>query len=146
MSTHPDDALLFRYLNAEPSPEDRKHLRTCAICRLECERFESAIASFRGSVREWSDHEYLEMPYQPVRHSASVPGGGWIMAFLLLLALTGLKIALEVNPPALPAGDERDAALLDYVGNDVARPVPSSLEPLLTLVANPDEGTGDKSR
>jgi hypothetical protein len=68
------------------------------------------------------------------------------MAFLLLLALTGLKIALEVNPPALPAGDERDAALLDYVGNDVARPVPSSLEPLLTLVANPDEGTGDKSR
>jgi hypothetical protein len=146
MSAHPDDGLLFRYLNAEPSSEDREHLGTCAVCRLECERFETAIASFRGSVREWSDHEYRDMPCQPVRYSGSVAGGGWIMAFLLLLALTGLKIALEVNPPALPAGDDQDTALLNYVGNDVARAVPSSLEPLLTLVANPDENAGEKPR
>lgn len=146
MSTHPNDGLLFRYLNAEPSAEDRDHLRACAICRAECERFESAIGGFRGSIRKWSEFEYAEIPEHEVTRSGSIPGGAWIMAFLILLALTGWKAALDNNPVGSPPTPDRDVALLNYVDHDVARAVPSGLEPLLSLVAIPDERSGEPPR
>jgi hypothetical protein len=65
--------------------------------------------------------------------SHSIPGGTWIMALLLLLALAGWKTALDDNSSVEPAAADRDAALLNRVNNDVERPVPSGLEPLLTL-------------
>lgn len=66
----------------------------------------------------------------------------WSTAFLLLLAVLGLKLSyLQYSAKAVsPAVGDGDAALLDQVRTDVERRVPSGMEPLLDLVSSPDEG------
>jgi hypothetical protein len=133
------EELVCRYLAGEASAEDRRHLSSCAACRVECERCDRAFSGLRTSVRNWSDAEYSARPFNIAGHKRQIPGAVWILCFLLLMTLAAVKLLL-VEPAEPVSTAERDAALLDYVRVDVARVVPVGMEPLMTVVSPSEEG------
>ncbi len=135
-----DEQLISRYLLGEASDEDSEHLKRCPSCRLEAERSERVLLAFRGSIRELSSRE-MPASFQV----ASPPGWSswtparWSVAVIILLVIIGLRVSTQqhhgntVDTNASSAVADGDAALLDCVRTDVARRVPSGMEPLLML-------------
>jgi RNA polymerase sigma-70 factor (ECF subfamily) len=66
---------------------------------------------------------------------------GWTFAVIVLLAVFGVTLTLHQQPaPNMQSlASDGDAALLDHVRTDVARRVPSGMEPLFMLGSTFDE-------
>jgi len=62
----------------------------------------------------------------------------WSMAAILLLSMLGLRFSHSQRPAQAVFADS-DAALMDEVRADMARPVPRGMEPLLALVSAPED-------
>jgi hypothetical protein len=136
MSREQEEELIIRFAMHEDSEEDRAHLQECAACRLEVERTLDALRSFRSGVREWSEREAeaVNREPKPVRRPLLATLGP-IFAMLLLLAFMGSRyLATRQVESGRPIVDT-DAVLLKQVNTDLARGVPSGMEPLLTLVS-----------
>lgn len=118
----------------EPDPWIAQHAGNCPACRAELEQMREALSEYRGAVRHWSEHQAQAAlaidSRQPEARS-------WIAAHQLALALVLAAVCILAsivwqggeNAPA------SDAVLLNQVDAEVSRAVPSSMEPLMKLVA-----------
>jgi anti-sigma factor RsiW len=132
--THLNSEQLSETMLGEPHPWIARHLDKCAACRAELASFREALGEFRGAVRCWSESE---------AHAALAVQAGpsesrsWIASHQLALAL--LLAAVCVLASFVWRGGEsaaaNDAVLLNQVDAQVSRAVPSSMEPLMKLVA-----------
>jgi TonB family protein len=55
MNPHLSGQQISRYLIGDASPQESRHVSSCAACGGELARLESSFSQFRGSVRSWSD-------------------------------------------------------------------------------------------
>jgi anti-sigma factor RsiW len=118
----------------QPSPEARRHLEDCAACRAELGNFRAALCEFRGAVRHWSEnqaHAVLDVQARP-SESRSWMASHQLALALLLAAVCVLASFVWHGGENAPASD---TVLLNQVDAQVSRSVPSSMEPLMKLVA-----------
>jgi hypothetical protein len=137
MNREQEEELIIRFALHEDTEEDRAHVQECATCRLEVERTAGALRSFRTAVREWSEKEtggVQQAAGKPERRPL-IATLGPIMAALVLLVFMGSRYLATRQAAAGPAAVDTDAVLLKQVNMDLARGVPSGMEPLLTLVS-----------
>jgi hypothetical protein len=149
MNREQEEQLIIRCALGEASEEDRAHLQTCSRCRGEVERTEDALRGLRSAVRQLSEIELTaanQAAPKPVPRPliALAPG----FAVILLLAFVASRHFVRSSFEALRFGATRhlpeasttraidtDAVLLKQVSTDLARPVPSGMEPLLPSVS-----------
>jgi hypothetical protein len=136
MTREQEEELIIRCLAGEAGEADLAHLKSCSACRIEVEKTRDALFGFRSTVRQWSEGEFVaaeSLAAKPVgsRLAAWAPG----LAFMLLLVFIGSRIVITQRASEFRAATDRDAALLNQVRIDLARPVPSGMEPLFTLVS-----------
>jgi anti-sigma factor RsiW len=118
----------------EPSPDARQHLEDCPACRAELEHFHEVLSGFRGAVRYWSENQANAAL---AVHARSSESRSWIGAhqFALALLLAAVCILASVVWHGGGGATSNDAVLLNQVDTEVSRSVPSSMEPLMKLVA-----------
>jgi anti-sigma factor RsiW len=131
---HLSSEQLSECILGEPEPWIGQHVEKCPACRAELDHFREVLGEFRGAVRCWSEsqaHAALAVPARPSESRS------WIAAHQLALAL--LLAAVCILTSIVWRGGENapasDAVLLNQVDAQVSRAVPSSMEPLMKLVA-----------
>jgi hypothetical protein len=103
---------------------------------LTSEEFRTALGEFRSAVRAWSDDQAQGViamgAAPPQRRFWTAP-----QQFALALALAAVCIigSFVIPRHAADNAPPNDAVLLNQVDVQVSRTAPSSLEPLLKLVA-----------
>jgi len=127
MKRHLSDRQIASWMTGERTAGEEAHVRACAECGAEVARLESAVAAFRGSVREWSAGA-------AVRSSAPL-ALRLVFAIAMLAILAGVPIYRTVERQRRAERARADALLLEQVDAGLARPVPAPMEPLLTLVS-----------
>jgi anti-sigma factor RsiW len=118
----------------EPGPVARQHLKDCPACRAELGNFGDALGEFRGAVRGWSEnqaHAALAVHARPSESRSWIASHQFALA-VLLAAVSILASVVWHRGGEAPASD---AVLLNQVDAQVSRAVPSSMEPLMKLVA-----------
>jgi anti-sigma factor RsiW len=118
----------------EPDPSIARHIETCPACRAELASFREALGEFRGAVRAWSEsqaHAALVIHARPSESRSWIASHQFALA-LLLAAVCILASVVWRGGEQAPASDAR---LLNQVDAQVSRAVPSSMEPLMKLVA-----------
>jgi hypothetical protein len=101
--------------------------------------FTDTLAAFRDLVHRWSRSE--EKP-QPDFHIAVRRRQGrnlhrqvaWSLAGVTACALVGLIV---MSAPHAPSGPSSDAQVLNQIDSELARDIPCSMQPLMTLVSRP---------
>jgi anti-sigma factor RsiW len=134
MSGHLEDREINGWVLGERPAGVERHLAGCPECHAEVVRLERALQGFRGAIHTWSDS--LPAP-RPARFT------GWMPSFrslclasaTLLLIVTTISTVPAPPPPAAANSQVTDVDLLKQVDREVSRTVPSSMEPLMTLVA-----------
>lgn len=131
---HLSSEQLSECILGEPDPWIAQHAGSCPACRAELEQMSEALSEFRGTVRLWSEHQAqaaLAVDSRPPEARS------WFAAHQLALAL--VLAAVCVLASILWRGGEKapssDVVLLNQVDAEVSRAVPSSMEPLMKLVA-----------
>jgi predicted anti-sigma-YlaC factor YlaD len=131
---HLSSEQLSACISGEPDRWIMQHAGNCPACRAELEQMREALSEFRGAVRRWSEYQAQAAlaidPRPPQARS-------WVAAHQLALALVLAAVCILAsivwhgaeNAPA------SDAVLLNQVDAEVSRAVPSSMEPLMKLVA-----------
>jgi anti-sigma factor RsiW len=134
MTHHLTSEQISESILREPEPRIAQHLEKCPACRAEVANFREALGEFRGAVRCWSEEQAQAVLAVPARPSES---RSWIAAHQFALAL--LLAAVCILGSFIWHGGENapasDAVLLNQVDAQVSRAVPSSMEPLMKLVA-----------
>jgi anti-sigma factor RsiW len=132
--THLCSEQLSECVLGEPSPDTRQHLGNCPACRAELEHLDEVLYGFRGAVRRWSENQANAALAVHARPSES---RSWIASHQFALAL--LLAAVCIFASMVWHGGENapasDTVLLNQVDAQVSRSVPSSMEPLMKLVA-----------
>jgi anti-sigma factor RsiW len=114
----------------------RQHIEDCPACRTELANFREALGEFRGAVRAWSQDQASAV--------ATIPDGvqeprSWAashqLAWAVLIAAVCIIASFVLPRHAAETGPASDAVLLNQVDAQVSRTVPSSMEPLMKLVA-----------
>ena len=140
MRAHFSSEQISRWMAGDPTPDEVQHIRECAQCAAEAARLDSLLAEFRSSVVAWSAiHKGAEAPerWKPLQQRGRVVRGAlrWTMAAAALTIAVTLPICKNVNDRRHEAEEFRaDARLWEEVNDQISRPVPSSLEPLMKLV------------
>jgi len=102
---------------------------------LTSEQFREALGAFRGAVRDWSEDQARGViamePAVPQRRFWT-PARQFALALVLAAACIVASAVIPRHTDNAPASD---AVLLNQVDVQVSRTAPSSLEPLLKLVA-----------
>ncbi len=142
MNSHLTPQQISEWMGGERSREAEMHVRACAACQAEVDRFEAALSQFRSSVREWSAEEYN--PHFPAgtdwdKAQQRNVSAGWRWAVLAILSCVAAVLFLhrsEAPPqPIVAKTTVSDAVLLKQVDQDASRTVPGPMEPLVNLVS-----------
>jgi len=131
---HLSSEQLSECIFGQPDPWIMQHAGKCPACRTELEQMREALSEFRGTIRRWSEHQAqaaLAIDSRPPESRS------WIVAHQLALALALAAVCILAS--FVWRGGEKasanDAVLLNQVDAEVSRAVPSSMEPLMKLVA-----------
>jgi len=136
MSDHLTSQQISELVAGAPGAAAEEHVRDCPACRSEVEHFNGTLASFRQSVRHWSEER--EPEFAPLRLVSSdrrlaVQSWGWAVAVAACL-IAGVELPRVINNrPAAPhqvAAQVTDAQLLARVDRELSEAVPPSLEPI----------------
>jgi hypothetical protein len=137
------------------SISEEAHVHECADCAQEVERLANMLSLFRGSVREWTDRlDHSEFPVREavvsrVRRSRAPHRAS--MAWVVVAAAFAAAVAIpmyqdsreqEVQAQAKRDAQLRDAQLMDDVNEQLSRSGPLAMDPLMRLMAFPDNGPG----
>jgi hypothetical protein len=122
------------------NPDDDLHLHECSQCTAEANRLEALLAAFRSHVHAW----------HALQKSAAAPGQWerlqrrsrfaigalrWKVALAVLAIAVAVPICKNTNERQRETIQSRaDAQLWEEVNIQVARPVPTPLEPLMKLI------------
>lgn len=131
MKQHLSDRQIAAWMTGERTAEAEAHVRECAQCGAEVARLESAVAAFRGSVREWS----AGVAGQSAVRSPAPRALRLVLATAMLAILAGVPIYRTVERQRQEEQARADALLLEQVDAGLARSVPAPMEPLLSLVS-----------
>ena len=82
MNSHLSPEQISRWMMGERTPLEEQHVRECQLCAAEVAGFQSALAAFRGSVREWSDQQIAMKPVRPALRTRPLRWA-WIAATLV---------------------------------------------------------------
>jgi hypothetical protein len=110
------------------------HLQICALCRHQVERLEGVMGHFRGSVREWSDAQFVyREAVLPRRSFWPALAYSWFAAMLVLFSVIGYRYSSAPTPYASTqsSSPDSDTLLLNRVKADVSRSAPPGMETLL---------------
>ena len=112
MIQHLSAEQISQWMMGERTPQLERHVAECDECRAELGQLETALAQFRGAVREWSGSATPPAWRQPAAR------GPWFSRQRLVMA----------------AAARADALLLERVDSAISRAVPEPMEPLVNLV------------
>jgi len=135
MSEHLSSRQIDECLLGESGPETRHHLRKCSACQAELARLQDRLASFRHTIRAWSDqqlpvHTRSDWEVKPMR---SKPFSKLSLAIVAVACLVlALLFPRQKSQPIAPS--PADAALLSEIDAEVSRTVPGPMEPLTEFV------------
>ncbi|HYL72610.1 MAG TPA: hypothetical protein VEU96_00305 [Bryobacteraceae bacterium] len=140
MNQHLSSEQIARWMTGERTPADEQHARQCRECGAELARMQAALALFRGSVREWSEQSSVEKQpvwkAEPARRRWGIQPVRWALACVVLLLLAAIPVYRNAQEKQRQAAlAKADAALLEQVDAEISRAVPSTMEPLVKLVA-----------
>jgi hypothetical protein len=137
------------------SISEEAHVHECADCAQEVERLKNMLALFRGSVREWTDKlDHSEFPIHEAvvsqvrrsrtSHRASMAWVAMAAAFAAAVAIPMYQDSREQEAKAQAKRDAqlRDAQLMDDVNEQLSRSGPLAMDPLMRLMAFPDNSSG----
>lgn len=148
MSDHLSQDQFAKCAVGAPGEEELRHLKECALCTAERDRFGDTLSMFRTSVRERID---ARVALQPLVITSFKPGNARIPAWRWALVAAGFVVVVllpfflnETQPPqtveqtpdpasaeAVPASAE---AVMDRVNFHLSRTVPASMEPAMALI------------
>lgn len=129
-----------------------KHLQVCTECSAELASMQSALGSFRSSVRQWSEKE-LGSESQTFRKVRIAPYRAFVQraSFALALVVACVALRLSLHPVSSQNYETNptlsDSDVLASVDRELATTIPSSMEPLTKLVSwnLTDVGTSAKT-
>jgi anti-sigma factor RsiW len=135
MIAHLSSEQLSEFMLGQPSPLIARHVRACPACRAELANFREALGDFRGAVRAWSNDQANLLAIPNARPEPRSWAASHQLAWAVLIA--AVCIIASFVMPRRPGGNplSSDAVLLNQVDTQVSRTVPSSMEPLMKLVA-----------
>jgi anti-sigma factor RsiW len=139
MIAHLSSEQLSEFVVGQPSQridqQVAQHVQNCPACRAELANFREALGEFRGSVRAWSKDQanLLAIPTTPPEPRAWAASHqlAWAVLIAAVCVIASFVIPRHPGDNALSS----DAVLLNQVDTQVSRTVPSSMEPLMKLVA-----------
>jgi len=145
MTSHLDAEAINRWVAGECDAATAAHLRDCAVCSAAAARLEAAFAGFRNASGRWTESHPLSRPPLhweaariPRRHWAAPRRWAAVAATVTLLAAFPAYRSYSRHEAAVRA--QADAQLLQEVSDDLARPAPEPLEPLIQLVSQSTTG------
>jgi anti-sigma factor RsiW len=136
MIAHLSSEQLAECVLGQPSPMVAQHVQDCPSCRAGVASFGEALGEFRGAVRAWSEDQ--------ANAALEAPAAGWEprswspshqLAWAVLIAAVCIIASFVIPRHSSDIAPGSDAVLLNQVDAQVSRSVPSSMEPLLKLVA-----------
>ena len=133
-----------------------RHITECPRCSDELDRFGSAVASFRSTVRDRIDvHAGSDVPevssFPAYAPALRAPRFRWVLAAAAVVVM-GLIPVLTIKTQPEDAIDRTSAetdpdALMGAINLHLLRTVPAPMEPLLALVPTAEskiESGGDR--
>lgn len=135
MTGHLSSDGISEYVAFGGSLEAKQHVESCAECRAQAVRLQSALAQFRDSASAWSAAEgqiaRTQYPRPGVSYRLALAGA---CAVLAIGSLIGISVG--TRPEQRVARDSAsDAALLRQIDTELSREAPSPMEPLTKLVS-----------
>ena len=140
--THLSSDQVSEWTLGERDPEVERHLEHCVTCAREVNGLQQGLRAYRQSVQDWAARPVaLEIPAQRVRR------GSWawtaaVTAVAMSLALVPLY--LDVRQARLEARNIQDSALLHDVQARLTRNVPQSMQTLMELMDQEDDGKEER--
>jgi anti-sigma factor RsiW len=144
MIAHLSSEQLSEYMVGRPGPgfdqQVAKHVQNCPACRAELANFREALGEFRGAVRAWSKDQANEYQKNALAIPTAPPDPhprtashqlAWAVLIAIVCVIASFVVPRQPGDNALAS----DAVLLNRVDTQVSRTVPSSMEPLMKLVA-----------
>lgn len=149
--------------NLELNYEQNHELDQEAAESASARHLEEALASFRTSIRQWSQHELSHRPAvvlsQPSRatwHWLTAPALTWAAAAALAIGAVGIPLGIHHHHAVLAGQQaakarqqqrEQQAAqlastradddhLLEHVDTDIAQDTPDAMQPLASLMSS----------
>jgi hypothetical protein len=138
---HLDAEAINRWVAGECDAATAAHLRECAMCSAAVARLEAAFAGFRNAAGRWTESQPLSRPplhWEAHRHWTASRRWAAVAATVTLLAAFPAYRSYSRHEAAARA--QADAQLLQEVSDDLARPAPEPLEPLIQLVSQSTTG------
>jgi len=136
MIAHLSSEQLAECVLGQPSPMAAQHVQDCPACRAHLASYREALGDFRGAVRAWSEDQ--------ANAALAAPAAQWEprswspsrqLAWAVLIAAVCIIASFVVPRHSGDIAPGSDSVLLNRVDAQVSRTVPSSMEPLLKLVA-----------
>ena len=134
MSRHLSSQQIDSWMAGDRPRDVERHLRDCAICDAEVREIESQLTLLRGAVRSWGVEE--NVPQAEKRHDRRAVGWRWrtaVAAAALFAAVAVPVYRSETRREQLRRQSAQDELLLRQVEAQIARPVPTPMEPLARL-------------
>jgi predicted anti-sigma-YlaC factor YlaD len=150
MNQHLSAEQIAQWMAGEHPAGAEQHLHQCPECSSEVARLQGTLALFRGAVTEWSEQQdasKVQAAWKVQRASHGFRPMRWALACVALLLLALIPVYHNAAERQRKADIARaDAALLEQVDVEISRAVPSTMEPLLKLVAwdSPGDQTTNK--
>jgi hypothetical protein len=141
MSTHLSSEQISRWMAGNGNPEADRHLKECPQCAAEIARLQALLSTFRSSVIEWNAlQSSAESPehWMPTEHRRRFAGGmlRWGVTAAMLAIVLSVSVWKNYSDGRRVAeAYQVDVQLWEKVNDQISRPVPASMEPLMDLIA-----------
>jgi anti-sigma factor RsiW len=135
MKQHLSSEQISKCLAGDATPEETSHLQECNTCSADLARLDSAVSSFRETVREWSD-QTSNMARQPLPDPR--PGRPALIQVLRWGAVAAIVIVMAGFPMWRLKQQRADLAnqdevLLEQIASGLSRSVAQPMQPLTKL-------------
>ena len=141
MSNHLSEDQFARCAAGRPAREDLQHIRACAECGAELERFANKLSLFRSAIRHRIDDRVVLYPtgvtsLRPAH--PRIPKWSWALVGTAFLVLVMFPFFVsEIRPPDAGERTSSEAnpdAVMDRVNRHLSRIVPAPMEPVMLLI------------
>jgi hypothetical protein len=129
MNQHLSNEQISEWIAGERTAETQRHIRECPVCDAELAGFESGLSAFGHAVRQWAVQKEMHPKPQELPNAS----WRWALGAAAILTLALLPAYWQGEAPISAVQDD-DARLLENIDIHLSRTVPSSMEPLMTLM------------